>query len=56
VNRIFDDIDWPMKKAVLKLYRATDDLGALTDRAGRALEPLRLPALVVWGEGTSTCP
>ncbi len=47
VDRMYEDFDWGTRKAVLRLYRATD-LGAMDDLA-TALEPLRRPALVIWG-------
>jgi pimeloyl-ACP methyl ester carboxylesterase len=50
VDRIFRDADWGMKRAVLKLYRATE-LGSLSERIGEELRPLSLPTLVLWGEG-----
>jgi pimeloyl-ACP methyl ester carboxylesterase len=56
LRRMFDDQDWPMKVAVLKLYRATPDLGGLTERLGAALRPLSLPTLVLWGEGDAYLP
>jgi pimeloyl-ACP methyl ester carboxylesterase len=51
LDRMFDDADWGMKRAVLKLYRATSDPGGDSERIGEALRPLSLPALVVWGDG-----
>jgi pimeloyl-ACP methyl ester carboxylesterase len=51
VDRMFDDLDWGAKKAVLKLYRATSDLDGMSRALGDRLAPLKLPALVVWGEG-----
>jgi pimeloyl-ACP methyl ester carboxylesterase len=51
IDETFSHIDWPMKRAVLRLYRATNDLGALTTRYGEALAPRKIPALVVWGAG-----
>ncbi len=57
LDRMYDDYDWGMKRAVLKLYRATPDPGgALSERAASALGPLSLPALVVWGEGDAFVP
>ncbi len=56
LDRMYDDSDWPMKRAVLALYRATDDIGALTERYGNALKPLSLPALVIWGDGDKFLP
>ncbi len=56
VDRMYEDADWPMKKAVLKLYRATDDVGDLTARLAEQLKPHNLPALVIWGDGDAYLP
>jgi pimeloyl-ACP methyl ester carboxylesterase len=56
LRRMFDDQDWPMKAAVLALYRATPDPAALTERLGEALRPLSLPTLVLWGDGDKYLP
>ena len=56
VDRMFDDADWGQKRAVLKLYRATSDLGGMAQQLGEALKPLRLPALVLWGDGDRYLP
>jgi pimeloyl-ACP methyl ester carboxylesterase len=49
LDRMYDHYDRRTKRAVLKLYRATDDPGA-----GAELMPmiaqLDIPALVIWGE------
>jgi flavin-dependent dehydrogenase/pimeloyl-ACP methyl ester carboxylesterase len=49
VDRMYDDIDAGTTRAVLSLYRATDDPGAGGRRQADALAPLDRPALVVWG-------
>ncbi len=49
VDRMSDDIDAGTTRAVLSLYRATDDPGADGRRHADALAPLDRPALVVWG-------
>ena len=49
VDRMYDEIDAGTTRAVLSLYRATDDPGALGRRQADALAPLDRPALVVWG-------
>ncbi|HEX4353948.1 MAG TPA: alpha/beta hydrolase [Polyangiales bacterium] len=49
VDRMFDDMDWPAKRGVLALYRASRDTSAMRARHGEALKPLALPALVIWG-------
>ena len=56
LDRMFDDADPEHNRAVLRLYRATQDLGALSERYGAALKPLNLPALVVWGEADRFMP
>ena len=56
IDRMHRDADWPMKRAVLKLYRATDDIGGLTEQLAMQLKPHRVPALVLWGEGDSYLP
>jgi pimeloyl-ACP methyl ester carboxylesterase len=50
VDRMYDDYDRGTRRAVLRLYRATDDLGAASESLGAVLRPLALPALVVWGK------
>ena len=49
VDAMYDDYDAGTRRAVLRLYRATPDLGAITRPIGAALGPLNRPALVVWG-------
>ena len=56
VERMFDELDGGTKRAALALYRATSDLGALSEQLAARLEPLRLPALVVWGAADTTLP
>ena len=46
---MYDHIDAGTSRAVLSLYRATDDPGAGGRRHAEALAPLDRPALVVWG-------
>jgi pimeloyl-ACP methyl ester carboxylesterase len=55
-DRIHRAADWGHKRAVLKLYRATSDLGGFSTRIAAALEPLALPTLVIWGEGDRYLP
>lgn len=47
VNRMYDDFDRGTRRAVLKLYRATDPDSM--DGQAESLRALDLPALVVWG-------
>jgi pimeloyl-ACP methyl ester carboxylesterase len=56
VDRMFDDMDWGTKRAVLKLYRATPDVDGLTREIGNGLAPYKLPALVVWGAADAFLP
>jgi pimeloyl-ACP methyl ester carboxylesterase len=56
VDRMFDDMDAGAKRAVLKLYRATNDPAATTMRDGAALAKARMPTLVVWGAGDAYLP
>ena len=51
VDRMFDDNDAGSRRAVLALYRASSDMSWLTVSLAERLQPLRLPALVIWGEG-----
>jgi pimeloyl-ACP methyl ester carboxylesterase len=50
VDGMFDHYDRRTRKAVLALYRDTDDPGAGASELARLLAPLDLPALVIWGE------
>ncbi len=49
VDRMYDDLDAGTRRAILRLYRATDDPGAVGKSHADALRPLDRPALVVWG-------
>ncbi|HMC17339.1 MAG TPA: alpha/beta fold hydrolase [Albitalea sp.] len=49
-DEMYANFDKGTKRAVLKLYRNTDDLGAETELAGARLAPHRIPAQVLWGE------
>jgi pimeloyl-ACP methyl ester carboxylesterase len=49
VDRMYDDLDAGTRRAILRLYRATEDPGAVGRRLADALAPLDRPALVVWG-------
>jgi pimeloyl-ACP methyl ester carboxylesterase len=48
IDRMYDDYDWGTKRAVLRLYRATEP-GRNAARLQAALAPLDRPTLVVWG-------
>ena len=56
VERMYDDIDWPVKRAILKLYRATDDPGAMSLGYGESLKPRSIPALVIWADNDPYIP
>jgi len=49
VDRVYRDLDAGHKRAVLRLYRATE-LGPVTTELGARLADHRLPALVLWGD------
>jgi pimeloyl-ACP methyl ester carboxylesterase len=49
VDRMYDDFDGGTKRAVLRLYRATDAPDEAARQLSAALRPLDRPALVVWG-------
>lgn len=48
IDRMYDHMDAGMKRAVLRLYRATEP-GKNAERFKAALRPLDRPTLVVWG-------
>ncbi|HEY2716140.1 MAG TPA: alpha/beta hydrolase [Solirubrobacterales bacterium] len=56
VDQMYDHADRRTKRAVLKLYRATDDPGAAGEEFARLMAPRDLPALVIWGEGDAYLP
>jgi flavin-dependent dehydrogenase/pimeloyl-ACP methyl ester carboxylesterase len=49
VDRMYDDMDAETSRAILRLYRATDDPSAVGRRHADVLRPLDRPALVIWG-------
>ena len=49
VERMYDHYDRRTRKAVLELYRATDDPGG-GEQMARAFRAKDIPALVIWGE------
>ena len=55
LDRMLADMDAGHKRAVLALYRATD-LDQLSRQLGPVLQPLALPALVIWGAGDDALP
>jgi pimeloyl-ACP methyl ester carboxylesterase len=56
VETMYDHYDRRTKRAVLKLYRATDDPGAPDPDLVAALRERDPPALVIWGGGDSFLP
>jgi pimeloyl-ACP methyl ester carboxylesterase len=56
IERFAKYSDWGNKRAMLAFYRATDDPGARAEAARDAVKALRLPALVLWGEGDPYVP
>jgi pimeloyl-ACP methyl ester carboxylesterase len=50
VDKMHNDFDRSTRRAVLALYRATDDPAKLASELGPRIAELRKPALVVWGE------
>src|SRR5262249_53861811 len=44
------------RRAVLKLYRATDDPGAAGEEFAALMAPRDIPALVIWGEHDAYLP
>jgi pimeloyl-ACP methyl ester carboxylesterase len=51
VDRMYRDFDRGTRRAILRLYRATDDPGGEPARLlAAALRPLDRPALVLWGK------
>jgi pimeloyl-ACP methyl ester carboxylesterase len=49
INRMYKDMNWGTKRAILKLYRATGDLSARSQALATLLAPIKPPTLVVWG-------
>jgi len=50
IDEMFDNFDAGTRRAVLRLYRATDGLGDAAERAVAALRPRDLDCLVIWGK------
>jgi len=50
VDKMHNDFDRSTRRAVLALYRATDDPAKLASELGPQIAELRKPALVVWGD------
>lgn len=56
VDRMFEDLDSDTRRAILRLYRSTDDPAGEAPRLVEALRPLDRPALVIWGESDPYLP
>ena len=56
LDRMYDDFDGGMRRAVLKLYRATNDFGVLVEHVRSRPGFKKVPTLVVWGEGDAYIP
>ena len=56
VDSMYDNYDRATRRAVLKLYRATNDLGGAADALSAALSPLDLDTLVIWGKADPYLP
>jgi pimeloyl-ACP methyl ester carboxylesterase len=56
VEKMYDHYDRRTRKAVLALYRDTDDPGAAAAEFSKLMAPRDLPALVVWGEDDAYLP
>lgn len=55
-ERVFSYADWPHKRAVLKLYRASRDADAELGRLLPEGQSVDLPACVIWGAGDAYVP
>lgn len=49
IDRMYRDMDWGTRRAVLRLYRATNDPGGSVEAMGELFRALDVPALVIWG-------
>jgi pimeloyl-ACP methyl ester carboxylesterase len=56
LDQMYDHYDRPTRRAVLKLYRATDDPGGMSEALIGLFAPRDLPALVIWGEHDAYLP
>jgi pimeloyl-ACP methyl ester carboxylesterase len=56
VEAMYDHYDRRTRKAVLALYRDTDDPGSAAPELTKLLAPRDIPALVVWGEADAYLP
>lgn len=56
LDRMYDQYDRRTRRAVLDLYRATDEPGAAATEFAAYMAPHDIPALVVWGEHDAYLP
>ena len=56
VEKMYDHYDKPTRRAVLALYRATDDPGSMSEGLIGLFAPRDIPALVIWGEHDAYLP
>jgi pimeloyl-ACP methyl ester carboxylesterase len=56
LDRMYDQYDRRTRKAVLELYRATDEPGAAATEFAAYMAPKDVPALVIWGEHDAYLP
>jgi pimeloyl-ACP methyl ester carboxylesterase len=56
VERMYDQYDRRTKRAVLDLYRDTDDPSGTSEQIAGALRGREIPALVIWGEHDAYLP
>jgi pimeloyl-ACP methyl ester carboxylesterase len=56
VDQMYDHYDRRTRRAVLELYRATDDPGAAGTELAAFMAPREIPALVIWGEHDAYLP
>ena len=56
IDQMYDHFDKRTRRAVLKLYRATDDPGNAAAGFAELMAPRDIPALVIWGEHDAYLP
>lgn len=56
IEQMYDHYDRRTRRAVLKLYRATDDPGSAAAEFTALVAPRDIPALVIWGEHDAYLP
>jgi pimeloyl-ACP methyl ester carboxylesterase len=56
LDRMFDDLNWGTKRALLRLYRATPAEIVGSNSLAEKLRAMRLPALVIWGGADKALP